>query len=646
MILKSKTILILLFFFGLSIYAQKVKVADKYYRDFAYMKAAELYIEAIQKEDSSKHVLTRIGDCYYNNSNSEKAYFWFNKAIRKYDNLHPEYVYKYIQTLRSLEKYEEANTWLEEFRKLQKNGEYVRGIESVSLEKFQELSAGRDKQIRIINLNSNTNYSDFGGVEVHGNFYFTSSRKDDNAARKMKIYKWNGEPFLNIYTSKINRIDSIVNVSEISPLVSDNINLANDHEGALTITKDGKTLYFTRNNVNKRKNTSYDKEGTSNLKIYRARMQNNQWTNIEELPFNDKTFSTGHPALSPDEKTLFFVSDREGGFGQTDIYKVAIHDDGSFGNVENLGENINTIGREVFPFVAKDSTLYFSSDNHINLGLLDIFKSNILKKETEENIYITNIGAPYNSGYDDFAFFLDSNGDFGYFSSNRTGGKGSDDIYTFDRYECKQSLTGVTYDKRTSDLLSNVTVQLIDQTGKIISTTVSNEDGQYNFAEISCSKTYTVLATKKDYRSDNKQFSTTATNGTKNTLDLYLTPLIINKEIVLNPIYFDFDKYDIRPDSAYELENLVNVMKDNPKMIINIESHTDNRGTDQYNMKLSERRANATKNYILSRGIDPSRIPSAVGYGESQLLHQCKRCTEKEHEENRRSMFKISNDYL
>ncbi|MBP2833905.1 OmpA family protein [Aquimarina sp. U1-2] len=644
--MKSKTGLLLFLFFSISIYAQKVKVADKYFRDFAYMKAVELYIESLKKEDSSKHVLTRIGDCYYNNSNSEKANYWYQKAINNYDDVHPEYVYKYIQTLRSLGQYEEANTWLNEFKKLQKNGEYVRGIERVSLEKFQELSASKDSRIRVINLNSNTKYADFGGVEKDGTFFFTSSRKDDQSTSKMKIYKWNGEPFLNMYTSKINRVDSLVDISDVTPIASDNINLVNEHEGVLTMTKDGKTLYFTRNNVNKRKNTSYDKKGTSNLKIYRAQLQNDQWTAIEELPFNDKTFSTGHPALSPDEKTLFFVSDRAGGFGQTDIYKVAIRDDGSFGNVENLGEKINTEGREVFPFVAKDTTLYFSSDNHINLGLLDIFSSNILKKKTEEEVEVNNIGAPFNSGYDDFAFFTNPNGDSGYFSSNRMGGKGSDDIYAFDRYECQQSLLGTTYNKRTSEILPNTTVQLIDQTGKIISTTTSNEQGVYTFEEISCEKTYTVLASKKDFRSDNQQFSTSTVNAFENTLDIYLSPLIIDKEVVLNPIYFDFDKYEIRPDSAYELENLVNVMKDNPNMVIHIESHTDNRGSDRYNMRLSEKRANATKNYILSRGIDPSRVPVAVGYGESQLLHDCKRCTEKEHEENRRSIFKINTNFL
>jgi outer membrane protein OmpA-like peptidoglycan-associated protein/Tol biopolymer transport system component len=549
-----------------------------------------------------------------------------------------------------LGKYNEANQWFKKFKTLQQNGKHAKDFENISLEKFQELSTPKDVHVRVTNLNSNSKYSDFGGFEQNGNLYFSSSRADDNTKGKKKIYKWNGEPYLNIYQSTIDRIDSTIVVKEIAPISSDNVNLKNEHEGTLTITNDGKTLFFTRNNINKRKKTSYDKGGNSNLKLYRAKLRGSQWTAVEELPFNDKTFSTGHPALSPDEKTLYFVSDRKGGYGQSDLYKVAINDDGSFGTVKNLGDKINTEGREVFPFVAKDSTLYFSSDSHINLGFLDIYKSNILKKGVDEDIEIKNLGAPYNSGYDDFAFFLNPDGDSGYFSSNRIGGKGSDDMYTFDKYECKQVLTGVTYDKLTSEPLADVTVKIIDETGKIISTTLSDKNGKYIFEEISCGKTYSILATKANYRSDSKQFSTTTTNGSEVKLDLYLTPLIIGPEIVVNPIFFDFDKYDIRADAAYELENIVNVMRENPKMIIKIESHTDSRGSARYNMKLSYKRANATRDYILSRGIAADRIPSAIGYGESQLLNTCgignnPACTEKEHDENRRSAFLILNDY-
>ncbi|WP_103071457.1 OmpA family protein [Aquimarina sediminis] len=647
----NRTSLILTLLFSSLVYCQKVKVADKYFRDFAYIKAAELYKEALKKEDSTEHILSRIGDCYYNNSNSKEAYFWYTKAVTKHNKTHPEYIFKYIQILRSMGKYTEANKWLQKFKSLQKDSRYANDFEDISLEKFEELSTPKDIHIRVTNLESNSEYSDFGGFELTRNLYFSSSRIDDSTTGKKKIYKWNGEPYLNIYQSKIDRIDSLIVVSNIIPLVSNTINLKNEHEGALAMTKDGKTLYFTRNNTNKRKKTSYDKGGNSNLKLYRAKLQNDQWSAIEELPFNDKAFSTGHPALSPDEKTLYFVSDRKGGFGQSDLYKVAINDNGTFGEIKNLGGEINTPGREVFPFVAEDSTLYFSSDSHINLGFLDIYKSNILKKRTNEKVTIKNMGAPFNSGSDDFAFFIDPSDHSGYFSSNRSEGKGGDDIYAFDWYKCKQILTGVTYDKLTLLILPKVVVKLIDETGKIIATTTSNENGTYTFEEISCGKKYSLLATKSNYRSDSKIFFTTAVDKNEVKIDMHLTPLIIKKEIVVNPIFFDFDKHNIRADAAYELENIVNVMKDNPKMVINIESHTDSRGSNKYNLKLSNKRAKSTRDYILSRGISPDRIPNAIGYGESQLLNKCgitkgQPCTEKEHEENRRSVFLILNDYL
>ncbi|WP_062060502.1 OmpA family protein [Aquimarina longa] len=647
--MKNKIWLVILLLFSIFIHAQKVKVADKYFRDFAYLNAIELYKEALKKGDSTKHILSRIGDCYYNNSDSEQAYFWYNKAVHKYKKIHPEYIYKYIQTLISLGKYDKANTWLKKLKILQQNSKYTRGIENINLEKFQELSTPKDIHVRIINLESNSKYSDFGGFEQNGNLYFSSSRTDDRIKNKKKVYKWNGEPYLNIYQSIIDRIDATIVVKNITPITSDQINLKNEHEGTLTITNDGKTLFFTRNNINKRKKTSYDKEGNSNLMLYRAKLQNGQWTAIEELPFNGKTFSTGHPALSPDEKTLYFVSDRKGGYGQSDIYKVAINDDGTFGTIKNLGNQINTEGREVFPFVAKDTTLYFSSDSHINLGLLDIYKSNILHKKAHEDVEIKNLGAPYNSGYDDFAFFVNPANDSGYFSSNRIGGTGSDDIYAFDSYKCKQILTGITYNKHTSEPLAGVTVKIIDETGKIINTTLSNKNGRYIFREIPCAKTYSILATKTNYRLDSKKFSTTTINENEIKLDLFLMPLIIKKEIVVNPIFFDFDKSDIRADAAYELENIVSVMRSNPKMVIKIESHTDSRGSHRYNMKLSHKRANATRDYILSRGITTDRVPSAIGYGESQLATQCgdlkeHSCTEKEHEENRRSVFLIITD--
>ena len=242
--------------------------------------------------------------------------------------------------------------------------------------------------------------------------------------------------------------------------------IQNFHESTVAITNDGKTIYFTRDNLNKRKKLDSDNKGTTHLKLYKASLDNGTWKDIEELPFNDDDYSTGHPALSPDNKQLYFVSDRmyNDMDVQTDIYVVDILEEGNDYSVpRNLGATINTKGREMFPFVAKDSTMYFSSDGFVNLGLLDIYKSNILKDSNSEP---ENLGAPFNSGYDDFAIYIDSETETGYFSSNRQGGKGNDDIYSFSAYECKQIVKGIVRDKQTNEPLADATVELINESGK------------------------------------------------------------------------------------------------------------------------------------------------------------------------------------
>lgn len=648
--MKKLLIILCIALYGVNSYSQ-VEVADKYFRDYAYYEAIELYKEALKKKDSSEHILSRLGDCYYNNSNSEKAALWYGKAVNKYDKINPEYIFKYIQTLRSLGNYEEANKWLTKFKEIQKNDKRAKGYELASIDKFKELSSTENVLVNVANLNSNTKYSDFGGFQQGEKLYFSSSRTKDSILDKKKLYQWNEEPFLKIYEASVSYDEGNIEINDVSPIPAEKMNYDYIHEGTLAITSDGNTMYFTRNNSSKKGKKSYDKGGTSNLKLFRAKLNNGQWTNVEELPFNDKTFSTGHPTLSPDEKTLYFVSDREGGFGQSDLYKIAINADGTFGTVKNLGGKINTEGREMFPFVAQDSTLYFSSDAHINLGLLDIFKTDILKKAKNDSITIKNMGAPYNSGDDDFAFFLNTDGKSGYFSSNRPKGKGGDDIYAFGKYECKQTVTGITYNKLNNEPLADVSVKLMDETGRVVETIFSNENGEYLFENLDCDKNYSILGTKVIHRPDSKEFSTTDVDGGETQIDLYLTPLIQNNEIVINPIFFDYDKSNIRPDAAYELENIVTVMREHPKMIIKIESHTDSRGRDAYNLKLSDRRAKSTRDYIISRGIEYSRIESATGYGESQLVNRCtnemrKICSEEEHQQNRRSKFIITNDYL
>lgn len=632
--MKTKTILFTLAILCSSMLFAQNSLADKFFDKYAYIKASEIYEESVAKGDSSKHVLTRIGDCYYNNSNSEKAIIWYEKAINKYDNIDSEYIFKYAQSLKSLGKYDEATNWMQKLQTQFNNK--VENIGNPTI--FNELSNAEGKYIKFENMASNSQFSEFGGYINNGKFYYAAAKSSE------KIYNWNEEPFLDIYVANLNNNDGNLTISNETLLPSSEVN-SPFHEATIAITNDGKTLYFTRDNITNKKKITYNKGGTAHLKIYKATLDNDTWDHIEELPFNEELSSTGHPALSPDNKTLYFVSDREGGYGQTDIYSVNILSDGSYSTPKNMGAKINTPGREMFPFIAKDSTFYFSSDRHLNLGLLDIFKSDILK---DENAEVENLGAPYNSGYDDFAFFIDSDDKSGFVSSNRENGNGGDDIYKFNIYNCMQHLTGVVTNKVTKSPIEAADVKLIGADGKVIEQTQTDINGKY-FFDIDCDKKYTVLASKMDHKDDTKDLVSTEVHDLTHTVDLELIPLIIDNEIVINPIFFDFDKSNIRPDAAYELENIVTVMNNHPKMIIKIESHTDSRGNDRYNEKLSDRRAKSTRDYIISRNIAANRIESAIGYGEKQLVNECRNgveCSEEKHQENRRSKFIIVNDYL
>lgn len=638
--MKTKSLLLFFVLSSTFMIAQE-KLADKFFGNYNYVKATELYKEVLKKGDTSVHVLTRLGDCYYNNSKSEDAALWYKKALQKYDNdVNPEYIYKYIQSLRSLGNYEEANEWMKTFTEIQNNDTRVKNYDPENISKYNELAkTENDRVVKLFNLPFNSKYSDFGSFIHDGQMYFASSRNTD----EKKLYSWNQEPFLDIYKVSVEKQGDTIAYGKPDFINAEKIN-TDYHEASVAITNDGNTMYFTRDNVSKKNKAKYDHKGTTHLKLYKATRVGDTWTNIEELPFNDEVFSTGHPTLSPDNKILYFVSDRDGGLGQTDIYQVEIKGGNSYSEPINLGEKINTEGREMFPFVSKDSTFYFSSDGHLNLGFLDIFKSNIIKDETAEP---ENLGAPYNSGFDDFAFFLnpseDDNDKTGYFSSNRPDGQGSDDIYSFDASICLQTIKGITRDLNTNDVIQDATVKLINEVGKVLEEVTSNEDGEYEFT-VDCNKNYTVIASKEDYKDDIKKIATDDENNKETEADLYLEPLIKNNQIVINPIFFDFDKSNIRTDAQYELENIVDVMRAHPNMVIKIESHTDSRGRDAYNMKLSDRRAKSTRDYIISRGIAEERIESAIGYGESQLLNKCSngvKCTEEEHQLNRRSYFYI-----
>lgn len=645
--MKIKLLLPLLLFTVCS-FSQSKQLADRFYREFNYKKSSELYTELYKKGNKSKELLSKLGNCFYFTSNTIEAEKWYKELILNYEEeIDTDYFFRYAQTLKSNGKYKEADEVMLKLRKLDPSD--TRTSDLKIMPNYVSVFNNNTKEnVYLNNVSTNTKYSDFGGFGIEDKFYFASAESTEKYGDK--LYNWTKQPFLNLYEADITiSNDSVIDLKN-KKIFSKPIT-TKFHEASAVITKDGKTMYFTRDNYNGNEALKNSRKEVI-LKIYKATLVDDKWTNVEELPFNSDEYSTGHPVLSSDEKTMYFVSNRPEGMGKTDIYKVYINE-GKFGKPVNLGTKINTKGREMFPFV-DNNTLYFSSDGHLGLGGLDIFRSNI-----EGNNYSKpqNILAPFNSKSDDFSFWVDSKKNVGFFSSNREGGKGDDDIYGFKIIKkesntvvkkCEQQIWGIVTDTKNNTVLSGVTVKIVDIKGKILDQTVTNEKGFYKFIKECEDTSYTILAEKTNFKlGDRKQLKINE-NTNNYQVNLALKELIVGNQIVINPIYFDYGKSVIRSDAAYELEDIVTIMKNNPEMVIKIESHADSRGKRSFNLLLSERRAKSTRDYIISRGISPNRIESAIGYGEERLLNHCddansSNCSEEEHSQNRSSYFYIVN---
>jgi len=496
-------------------------------------------------------------------------------------------------------------------------------------------------QLIIKNIQENTQNSDFGTSYVGDNqIIFASAKKKISLIQR--IWNPNAQPFLDLFIADIKSDGGFENVARFSKHVNSRY-----HEADVMFTKDGKKVYFTRSNYT---NGHYGKDslGTNNLKMYSAAVIKGQWQNIKELPFNNDAYSVGHPSLSDDDKTLYFVSDMPGTIGGTDIFKVAVLGDDSYGTPENLGEMVNTTEKEMFPFVIGNE-LYFASEGHEgNLGGLDIYVTKLFPNFILEPEHLQ---APINTEKDDFALILNKDYTSGYFSSNRDLGVGDDDIYQFSskepiRFICKQLLNVTVKDTESNEILKDAVVHLLTDSETLI--TRVNLEEKITFENIlDCDKNYVLTATNEGYYDGRIVFSTKGMNNDEVAKEIYLDKVIIETPealvININPIYFDFDKHNIRPDAALELDKVVMVMKENPTLIVESGSHTDTRGEDNYNLELSARRASATVEYIIGKGIDPKRI-TGQGYGETKLTNKCKNevpCSEDDHQLNRRTEFVI-----
>ncbi|WP_306349748.1 OmpA family protein [Flavobacterium sp. '19STA2R22 D10 B1'] len=638
----------ILFFLLLGIttaYAQEgeIKSADKKYEQFAYIDAIKTYERVAEKGYKSVDLFQKLGNAYYFNSELDKAEKWYTALFALNQSIPVEYYYRYAQSLKRVGEYKKADEIMNQF--LQKSSLDIRAQLYNQQKDYLKVIQENSGRYTIKEAGINSEYSDYGASITGNQLVFTSSR--DIAGLFRKTDKWNNQFFTNLYSSKINTDGSLNKPEKFQGEVTTKY-----HESTPVFTKDGMTMYFTRNNyLHRKKQKSKDK--TVLLKIYKAVLKDNQWTEVIELPFNSNEYSTAHPALSSDEKMLYFASNMPGTKGESDLFRVKIFANGNYGKPENLGDKINTEGKETFPFLSADDELYFASDGHPGLGGLDVFVSPLEKDDTYQKVF--NVGQPINSNSDDFAFLIDSKSKNGFFSTNRAGTIGYDDIYKLHEkqplhFKCEQLISGIITDVDSKEQLEGAQVVLYDANFNKIIETVTDERGEFAF-EAECEYNYYIRVLSKEYETKEVNVVTPKLSGETMVniqLDKKIKSVTMGDDLAkifgIKIIYFDFNKSDIRSDAALDLEKIITVMKEYPKMKIDIRSHTDSRASTRYNERLSDKRAKSTMAYMIKNGVDKNQL-TAKGYGESQLVNDCSDtvdCTEEQHQANRRSEFIIT----
>lgn len=717
------------------------KLAETSFEKQDYQIAAASYERLVQKGDSSVEVLFKLGDAYYYNSNYVKANNWYVKSYAKNKQLTANQFHRFIQTLKSVGNKEESNRVMVAFT--QAFPQDLRVKNNVNSEKYFQ----NPLQVSIKNLGINSAYSDYGASIYKDSLVFSSARP---ALVSSTDYYRTDQPFTNLFVA-IKTDSTYNNVS----LLKKEVTYSAFHEATPVFTKDGKTMYYTKNELKDNKST---KALDGLYKLYKAVFENGKWVDKGMLAIaGSEGARIAHPTLSLDEKTLYFAAEMKQGFGQSDIYSIALNSDGSVGLPINLGAKINSEGRESYPFITENNLLIFASDGHPGFGGFDLMALDL----TDETAPIINLGSTINSTEDDFNFVQKAGTNEGVFSSNRSGGKGDDDLYNFVitkpiEIDVPVYLTGTVKDSSTQEILPNTAIEILDEKGNVVAAFKSDETGSfkleveknknyviayknegYNSVQqtvsiplkakgtiqtlailakpapvveefigfgLSCYVTeaktnlaldsveitlvdpltkiefikrftekngtitemlpnahlndtlaYTITLKKKGYFTKvldfKKQLTKPGIVGIHEELDLSLIKieqgLDLAKVFKINPIYFDVNKFNIRPDAAIELDKIIAIMNENPTLVVELGSHTDCRAPIAYNERLSDRRAKASAAYIKLKIKNPTRI-YGKGYGESQLITDCpcegdvkSTCSDEEHQLNRRTEFKI-----
>lgn len=606
--------------------------ADYAFKAKKFNTAAQLYQKVypkIKEEELKQQVLFNIAESYRNSNNFKKALKWFEDVVNsKYPD--PAILYSYGQLLKNFERYDEAGRAFYDYSF--EVPEDKRGKLAQQSCAFASQLKANPKKFKVENVSVlNTDQSEYSPFYVDGKLIFSSTRKE---AQGSETFEWTGQKYSDLFVSERN------NNTFSKPQALKALN-SNYNEGVAWFDSSYTTTYFTQCN-------GVDGKGIS-CKIYVSYFQNGTWIEPKPLPFNSDSFSTGHPAFSPDGKRLFFSSDRPGSMGGKDIWFIpydAVKD--QWGEPVNCGKNINTAEDDMFPFMAENGKIYFASKGHMGMGGFDLFESS---DSAQTFAVAQNMGSPINSGADDFGIsFMPQSKQipetpFAYFCSNREGGLGDDDIYSIAQKPVVVLVKTMVYDRETNKEISGASVKTIGSSGKILFEPKTNDKG-IAMLDIPLNELTNVSASKDKYLSSNKYEIDTRNIKQDTTIELKIALDLVPSEdieLTMQGIYYDLDKWDVRPDARVILDSLAAILNNNTNLVIELASHTDSRAPANYNLELSKKRAQSCVNYLSQKGIQKERLV-AVGYGETKLVNDCSDdvdCSEEEHQQNRRTTVRI-----
>ena len=643
-------LLIAILGFGINIFAEdksnrEIK-GDKHFFVYSFDKAIDYYSNTKNLTVEGHRRLAESHRNLEQNLDAERAY---SILIEKKTDLLPEDYYQYAMVLKINGKQEASNTAMDKFVALKPSD--LRGKDYSANKGELANFIQDDGKYKVTTLDINTDREDFAPTYYQDKVVFASSRSKPKMI--VRNNNWTGNPFYNLYVSDIDG-------SQLKePKVFDKGLNGKLHDGPASFSKDGTFMAFTKNNSEVEKGNK-----VVELEIHFSEYADGKWSEPQAFHLNNTEYSVGHPSLSADGNTMYFTSDMPGGFGESDIYSVT-REGKVWGKPKNLGNKINTEGDEMFPFLEeKSNTLFFSSNGRLGLGGLDIF---ICEMQGAEAGRVYNAGAPLNSEFDDYALIVDDKMSKGYFSSNRS--EGSDNIFYLDLLkviDAQKQISGIAKDKDDNPLDAAL-ITLFDDKGNVLDTVTTKNDGAFSF-NVDTDKNFKLVGKKDTYKDGNVSANTFG-NDEKVIADIVLLKkeeeiaATDTEKVVKKPkkgddlgkvlgfnsetIYFDFDKYDIRPDAIADLNKIVKVMNENPTMTIELGSHADCRGAKDFNQRLSNNRANASADYIKTRITDPNRV-SSKGYGETKLVNACPcegeevaECSEKQHQNNRRTEFAV-----